>query len=412
MNDKIKCPNCGHHFDVEDALGEQMRAHLKAEFEQKTAEQAKFFQQQKAQLDAEQKTFLQKKERENELFNQRLQKQLAVESERINKEKQEEFELQLKALAIENEKKKAENKLLKEQEVRLLQKEKDLKEKEEELSIELQKKLLEKQTEIEKKAREKERENNLLREKELHKKLEDQKKLIEEMKRKAEQGSMQLQGEVQELALEELLASSYPWDDISEVGKGVKGADCIQTVVNMQQENCGKIVYESKRTKTFGNDWIDKLKQDQTQCKADIAVLVTEVLPKDMKQFGEKNGVWVCRFSEVKSLSFVLRQMLLKVHTVKESQENKGEKMELLYRYLTGTEFAQNIGRIIENYDNMISQLNTEKKRTYKSWAEREKQIWAVQENLSGLFGSIKGIAGNAFMPNQTLELNSPEDDE
>jgi hypothetical protein len=221
---------------------------------------------------------------------------------------------------------------------------------------------------------------------------------------------MQLQGEVQELALEDLLSRTYPFDTIEEVPKGVRGADAIQIVINSNQHKCGLIVYESKRTKNFANDWIDKLKQDQIICKADLAVIVTETYPVDMDRFGEKNGVWICSFYEVKSLSFVLREMLIKINSVKLSQENKGDKMELLYNYLTSNEFVQNIKRIVENYEGMINQLNSEKKSMHKIWAEREKQIWVVQENISALFGSIKGIAGKSLqtdllqLPDKTIE--------
>ncbi|MDA8886770.1 DUF2130 domain-containing protein, partial [Bacteroidia bacterium] len=257
-----------------------------------------------------------------------------------------------------------------------------------------------------------EREANMLREKEFQKQLEDQKKLIDEMKRKAEQGSMQLQGEIQELALEELLRTSYPFDKIDEVGKGTRGADCVQTIVNNRQQTCGSIVYESKRTKNFAGDWIDKLKQDQITAKADIAVLVTQTMPTGMERFGEKDGVWVCGFHEVKSLSYVLREMLLKTQSVKSSEENKGDKMELLYSYLTSNEFVQNIQRIVENYDGMINQLNSEKKAMHKIWAQREKSIWVVQENIGSLFGSIKGIAGNALTTSSVLELPDTSIDE
>lgn len=286
-----------------------------------------------------------------------------------------------------------------------MRKEADLKEKQEELQLNVEKQLLERQKEIEDKARAKERENFELEKIKLLKQIEDNKKLAEEMKRKAEQGSMQLQGEVQELALEDLLMRNYPFDKIAEVPKGIRGADCIQYVVNSLQQNCGSIVYESKRTKNFANDWIDKLKQDQVTCKADVAILVTETMPSDMERFGEKNGVWICGYHEVKSLSFVLREMLIKTYAAKLSQENKGDKMELLYHYLTSNEFVQNIKRIVENYDGMIDQLNSEKKAMLKLWAVREKQIWVVQENISALFGSIKGIAGNELETSNVLEL-------
>lgn len=233
------------------------------------------------------------------------------------------------------------------------------------------------------------------------------KKLIDEMKRKAEQGSMQMQGEVQELALEALLTQSYPFDHITEVPKGVRGADCIQSVVNHAQQPCGSIVYESKRTKNFGGDWIEKLKQDQVTCKADIAVLVTETMPNDLERFGLKDGVWVCGFHEVKSVSMALRQQLISIQSVKSAEENKGDKMELLYSYLTSSEFAQNVSRIIDNYDAMEQQLRREKRAMEKLWKEREKQIWVVQENIASLFGAIKGIAGTELENIPALSLST-----
>lgn len=405
MTDKIQCPNCAHEFDVEEALSGKLEAQFKAQYERKVAEQAEKFKAERGKLEKEVALFEEKKERENELFKEKLEQRLVKEQEKIEKQTQETYEQQLKALQTENNKRKEENRALKSAEIDLLKRENELKEQAEEMQLNIQKQLLERQKDIEDKARAKEREAMFLKEKEFEKQLNDQKKLIDEMKRKAEQGSMQMQGEVQELALEELLAHTYPFDTITEVGKGVRGADCIQKVVNRRQQLCGSIVYESKRTKNFSNDWIDKLKQDQIQSKADIAVIVTSTFPSDMDRFGEKDGVWICGFHEVKSVSFVLREMLIKTQSVKSSDENKGDKMELLYGYLTSNEFVQNIKRIVENYDGMINQLNSEKKAMHRIWASREKQIWVVQENISALFGSIKGIAGNELETSSVLEL-------
>jgi len=412
MNNKIKCPNCGHSFDVEEALSGKLEAHFKAEYEKKVIEQAEKFNQEKQKLEEEKRLFEEKREKEGELFQAELTKQLKQEKSKIEKNVLESVEEKMKALQEENEKRKAENKSLKVKEVALLKQEAELKEKQEDLNLQMEKQLLEKQKEIEDKARAKERESFELEKVKLLKQIEDNKKLAEEMKRKAEQGSMQLQGEVQELALEDLLSRTYPFDTIEEVPKGVRGADAIQIVINSNQQKCGLIVYESKRTKNFANDWIDKLKQDQIICKADIAVIVTETYPSDMDRFGEKNGVWICSFLEVKSLSFVLREMLIKTNSVKLSQENKGDKMELLYNYLTSTEFVQNIKRIVENYDAMFTQLNSEKKAMHKIWATREKQIWVVQENISALFGSIKGIAGKELETSNVLQLPDKEIEE
>lgn len=405
MINKIKCPNCGHSFDVEEALSGKLEAHFKVEYEKKVAEQAEKFNTEKRKLEDERQKLNDQKERQDELLKDELAKALEQEKKKIEKSALETYEEKIKSLQDENEKRKAENKTLKQKEVSLLRQEAELKEKQEDLNLQMEKQLLEKQKEIEDKARAKERESFELEKVKLLKQIEDNKKLAEEMKRKAEQGSMQLQGEVQELAIEDLLSRTYPFDNIQEVPKGVRGADSIQIVINAIQQECGSIVYESKRTKNFSNDWIDKLKQDQIICKADISVLVTQTLPNDMDRFGEKDGVWICGFHEVKSLSFVLREILIKTHSVKIFQENKGDKMELLYNYLTSNEFVQNINRIVENYDGMIDQLNSEKKAMHKIWAIREKQIWVVQENISALFGSIKGIAGKELETSNVLQL-------
>ena len=164
----------------------------------------------------------------------------------------------------------------------------------------------------------------------MEKQIEDQKRLVDEMKRKAEQGSMQLQGEAQELLLEELLQSAFPFDKIEEVGKGVRGADCIQIVQNQFGNEAGKIIYESKRTKDFANDWIEKLKSDMRSLGADVAVIVTQALPKDMERFGEKDGVYICSFAEVRSVALLLRNALLKIFEAKKSQDNKGDMIILL----------------------------------------------------------------------------------
>ncbi len=410
MNDKIQCPNCSHQFDVEEALSGKLEAQFRKKYEQKIADQAKVFNNEREKLEIERKDFQDKKAKENEIFRNRLAKSLEEQKATVEKAAFASFEAKMKLLEDENTKKKEENKALRAKEVNLMRKENELLEQQENLKLQMEKQMLERQHQIEEKAREKERENFELEKVKLLKQIEDNKKLAEEMKRKAEQGSMQMQGEVQEIALEELLIKTYPFDQIEEVPKGVRGADVIQSVINNLQTPCGKIVYESKRTKHFANDWIEKLKQDQITCKADLAMIVTETLPSDMNSFGVKDGVWICTFQDVKSLSQALREMLIRTESVRMAQDNKGDRMELLYQYLTSNEFAQNIKRIVENYDGMMTQLNSEKKAMYKIWAKREKDIWVVQENIASLFGAIKGIAGNALDSVDVLELPSQEE--
>ena len=224
--------------------------------------------------------------------------------------------------------------------------------------------------------------------------LDEQKKLAEEMKRRAEQGSMQRQGEGQELLLEEIIKEYFPFDLVEEVGKGVEGADCIQIVRNNLGRECGKIIYESKRTKTWNNNWIDKLKTDMRSRSADVAILVTQVFPKDMERFGEKDGIWVCTFAEVQSVAHLLRNGIMRINEIQKREENKGDKMQLLYNYLTGKEFKGQVEAIGEGFMAMKQGISKERIQMEKIWKEREKQLEKVLINTSGLYGSVKGIAG------------------
>jgi hypothetical protein len=220
---------------------------------------------------------------------------------------------------------------------------------------------------------------------------------VEEMRRKAEQGSMQMQGEVQELAVEEILRTLFPVDLIEEVGKGIKGADVIHTVRNRIGADCGKILYESKRTKTFVQDWIPKLKADALIVKADILVIITEALPDGIDKIGQKDGVWICTFNDFKGLVIVLRESLIKISAAYFSQTNKGEKMQMLYDYLTSNEFLLQVSAIVEGFTDLQESYYREKRAMERIWKEREKQLQKVLLNTNHFIGSVKGIAGTSI---------------
>ncbi len=266
--------------------------------------------------------------------------------------------------------------------------------------------LLEKENELKEKLNKENDQKNEMRLKEFQKKIDDQNKLIEEMKRKSEQGSMQLQGEVQELALEEMLKQIFPFDEISEVGKGVKGADLIQTVRNNLGQPCGTIVWESKRTKDFQPLWIEKFKADFRQSGGDIGIIVTQAMPKDMEGFGMKEGIYICQYHEARSLALVMRETLIKINAASASQENKGEKMTMLYNYLTGNEFRHQIEAISEGFISLKNEINRERISMEKIWKEREKHIEKVLINTVGMYGSIKGIAGSSIADIKGLEMD------
>lgn len=416
MATHIKCPNCSHAFDVEEVLSSDVEQKLKQQYEQKLRQSLSQIEAERLKLEAQQTEFEEKRKKQNEIFQERLQQerqkmaeQVAVEKEKLQAELQQQirksiaqdYENKLRILEEAERDKDEKLKTAQKKELEFLRREKELESKEAELEIRLQKKLLqEKNTLLDQLRKDEEQrfalreEEHLFKMKDLQMQLEDQKKLIEEMKRKAEQGSMQRQGEVQELLLEEILKDHFPFDIISEVGKGVEGADCIQTVRNHLGQDCGQIIFESKRTKTFQQSWIEKLKTDMRSKGADVAIIVTQAYPKDFKCFGEMDGVWICSFSEVIALTTAMRHTIIRIADTKKGEENKGEKMQMLYDYLTGNEFRQQMETIVEGFLSMKMSIEKERIQMEKLWKEREKQLQKVLLSTSGMYGSIKGIAG------------------
>jgi hypothetical protein len=403
-NSTITCPNCKYDFPIENALSQKIEDDIKSRYLKRYNEDKLKFEAEKAQLAKEAELIKTQGENQEQILADKLRlAKTQLEQEAIKKAASE-MALQMEMLNKELTDKSQKLKESQVKELELMQKEKQINEREESLKLDLEKQMVARQKEIEDRVKKMESERSDLKIKELEKKLTDQAELVETMRRKAEQGSMQLQGEVLELALEELLKATFPLDSIEEVAKGVKGADCVQHIKNNVGDMCGKIIYESKRTKAFTNEWIEKLKRDMRAQQADIAVIVTETLPKDMESFGFKDGVWICRFSNVKPLAFLLRDSLLKIHTAMVSQENKGDKMQMLYNYLTANEFRQNIEAVVEGFLALKDGITREKIQMEKIWKEREKQLDKVLLNTTQFYGSIKGIAGNAVGDLKMLE--------
>ena len=380
MANEIKCPSCGHSFEPNEAIRDEVQKELKLKLldwqKKKDEEYVKKLELEKGNI---------KKDMEDH-----IRKNIAAD-----------FENKLKLLQSANSDNEEKLKEARKKELEYLQKEQQLNNKEAELEITLQKKLQAERTVLSEQIQKQEQEKSSIKDtqfqlklRELEKQLDEQKKLAEEMRRKAEQSSMQRQGEVQELLLEEILKENFPFDLIEEVGKGVEGADCIQIVRNHSGRECGKIIYESKRTKAWQNNWIDKLKSDMRSRGADIAILVTQTFPKDMERFGEKDGVWICNFAEAASVAALIRNGIIKVYEIQRSEENKGDKMQLLYNYLTGVEFRGQVEAIAEGFLAMKNSITRERMQMEKMWKEREKQLEKVLISTSALYGSVKGIAG------------------
>ena len=396
MPTTIKCPKCGNEFEPNESIRDQ----IKKELNQKATEwQKRKDEEYQVKMEEEKK---------------RIQQQV---EENIRRSISLDYENQLRLLSQTNKDNEEKLKEARQQQLELFKKEQELKNREAELELSVQKKLqLERERlSIEIRKLEEQRIATIeteyrLRMKEMEEKLEAQRKLAEEMRRKAEQGSMQLQGEVQELALQEMLQSTFPFDLILEVGKGVRGADCIQIVRSNFGHECGKIIYESKRTNKFDNDWIEKLKADMRSQGAEIAVLVTRAMPRDMDCFGIKDGVWICDFSEVKALASVLREGVIRVFNTAKNNENRGDKMHLLYGYLISSEFAEQWKAIREGFLAMKLSIQRERDAMERLWKAREKQLEKVLLSAAHIRGSIEGIAGMDAVDLNLLE-DGDEDD-
>lgn len=395
----IKCPNCGTEIDVNNILSSQLEDRYKKEFSQKIAEQNSKFKAQQDEIDKQKSQIEEKQKEQAELIKKEVDSKIKaekielenlrikLEEERFEQEKlirdsvalkvrkeKEQFEIQIKAKIEEENSEQIESmrKELNEKsekvkelnnakaEIERIKREKS--ELEESIKADAEKQLtlkLQEQGEI---IRKQEQDRIELKMKELHVQLEQQKKLTEEMRKKQEQGSMQLQGEVQELVIEEWLKDKFIYDEIKEVPKGVRGADCLHVISNKIGEECGIICYESKRTKSFSNEWIGKFKDDISIIKANVGVLVTEVYPKGMERMGMVDGIWICSYDEFKGLCFVLRENIIKLSEAISSQENKGEKSVMLYNFLISNEFRLEIEAIVEGFTQMQIDLIAEKK--------------------------------------------------
>ncbi|WP_231246118.1 DUF2130 domain-containing protein [Helicobacter pylori] len=422
----FKCPNCQVVIDVNEVLYKQIELENQSRFLAQQKEFEKEVKEKRAQYQSHFKMLEQKEE-------------ALKEQEREQKAKFDDAVKQASALALQDERAKIieearKNAFLEQQKgLELLQKELDEKSKqvqqlhqkeaeierlkrenneaESRLKAENEKKLNEK-LEMERGRIEKAlHEKNELKFKQQEEQLEMLRNELKNAQRKAELSSQQFQGEVQELAIEEFLRQKFPLDCIEEIKKGQRGGDCIQVVHTREFQNCGKIYYESKRTKEFQKAWVEKLKSDMREIGADVGVIVSEALPKEMERMGLFEGVWVCSFEEFKGLSAVLREGVIQVSLAKKSQENKGDKVNLLYHYLTSSEFSMQVNAIIEGFEQLRADLEKEKNAMARIWKSREKQMEKVFEGTINMYGSIKGIMGNTIGQVKALELGYDGED-
>ena len=412
----IKCPNCSTEIDINEVLYHQLENKYKNEHLAQTkkleAEIEAKRKEYKTHLDSlkvKEEEFKEQKEKFEEEIKKATQIQLKAErvklQENLRKEILDEQSESMALLQKQLEEKSNQVKELNVAKAQIGQLQREKEEMESSIMAKAELALNEKLKLEKEKIQKATDEQNELKLRQKDEQLRQLQEQLQIAQRKAEQGSMQLQGEVQELAIEEWLKEKYPFDTIDEVKKGARGADCMQIVHTRESQNCGKIYYESKRTKDFQKSWIEKFKADMREKGADIGVLVTDVMPSDMQRMGLYEGIWICSFEEFKGLSAVLREQIIKIHHAMKSQENKTDKMSLLYGFLTSNEFKMQIEAIVEAFTTMQSDLDSEKRSMQRIWKQREKQIEKVLDNTINMYGSIRGIAGNAIGNIKALEL-------
>lgn len=378
--EKINCPHCGKEVALKQAISHKMKQELWLKAQQ--AAESKFKDKYSLELKDMQNQI---SEQKNKLEHAEKKELEFLKRERLMEEKEKSLELELQ---------------------KKLTQEKKL------LTLELEKKFQTEEKEHLSKMREEIQEANKRKLLEKEQQIEQMRKTVEELKRKSEQGSMQIQGDSQEENLKSTLKQAFPYDEIEDVPTGIKGADLIHHVKNNRGEQCGIILWESKNTKQWSNNWISKLKEDQVRAKADICIIVSQALPQDIKSFSRVEGVWVCGPKFFMPLSETLRFNLQEVHRSQKSQEGKKEKLEILYKYLSGHEFKNRVENIVFAFQNLKGELEKEKRSMQRIWSKREKELEKVVMNTSGMYGDLQGILGRSLSTVQALELEEPSDDD
>ena len=375
----IKCPSCGEPISLDATLGTQLA-------EEAEAKVAKQFEAQ-ARADREQ------------IEQQAIERAAAATSLELT---------DLRSQLAERNKKVADSE---ERELVLLKKTRELEEREKNIELNTERRLAEEKRAVEEETAKRVAGQYELKLSEKERQINDARKQADEFKRKMEQGSQQTQGETVELVLEARLRTLFLYDEILPVPKGVNGADVMQKVRDGRGRECGVILWEAKQTKAWSQGWVQKLKEDQRQVKAEMAILVSKMLPPEIKSFGDIEGIYVTNFECIFSVANVLRAQLIQVAATKRSSVGKSEKMEVVWHYLHGTAFKQRVEAILEAFSAMSATLNKEKKAMTRIWAEREMQIKQVVDNTIGMHGDLQGLAGGSMPTIQSLELPLLEED-
>ena len=385
----------------------QIRDHLKTELQADVAKREAEAKRKLDEVKAREESLAKAKDALNEEVEKQLKQKLGEAEAKAAKKVEGKFADQLKELQDSLKEKNDSIKTFRANELELRKQKQALEKEKEEFDLKLQRKLDEERAGIRKEAEGKAQEQHRLKDLEKEKVINDLKASLEDMKRKADQGSMETQGEVLEQEFEAQLKRFFVHDDIAPVPKGIRGADLIHTVRTPLGADCGVLLWETKNTKAWSAQWIPKLKDDMIETRATIAILVSVVLPEGVSRFGLVDGVWVSDPLSAIPLAAALRQQLVALDRERQSSVGKNEKMEMIYHYLAGTEFKQKIEGIVEAFTAMQDQVNKERRAMEKNWKEREKQIERVIKNTVGLYGDMQGIIGGQIPRIPALELDS-----
>ena len=414
----VRCPACAHEFPLGDAVLGSVRDGLAKELRGDVERREKALAEKLKTLTEQQNALAKKAAEQQEQVEAQVRQQLARATEEIKakaaKQATEAQEMAMRELRSELSDKAGALRKAQEQELELRKEKRLLEEAKEALKLEVQRTLDEERGKLKEQLRAASDEENRLKIAEKEKVIHDLMAKLDEAQRKAAQGSQQTQGEVLELDFEQQLRQTFPIDLINEISKGVRGADVLQEVRSNVGRPCGFILYELKRTQNWSDGWVTKLKEDMRNAKAEIGVIVTEVLPKGVARFGQQDGVFVCDVASAIPLAHTLRRMVQELAIARGHQEGAQEKMQLLYTYLTGVEFRQRVSAVIEAFAMMRGDLEKERRGLTRAWAKREKHINAVVENMAGMIGDVQAISGNALQDIPALELDGEfgEDDE
>ncbi|MEJ7592063.1 MAG: DUF2130 domain-containing protein [Planctomycetaceae bacterium] len=405
MSHTIACPCCRTEIEITEVLSAQLTGEIRAGLEASVSVEREQLRILGERLREKSEALSTSEQNLATQVQEKLDLERAALLERARSEATETVAVELQRRDQQLQETTARLKESRSKELELLKQSRELEDRAEQLELEVARKLDAERTRIRTDTMRIADEEHQLKQREYVEQIGGLRKQIDDLKRKAEQGSQQLQGEVQELALEELLCELFPSDSVSPVSKGVNGGDAHQDVFNISGHDCGRILWEFKRTKHWQKAWLAKARDDQRAARAAIAVIVTEVLPEGVRQFDMVEGVWVCNRACVGSLATAIRMGLIDIEKVRMAQEGQNEKMELAYSYLSGDEFRHRVSGIVESFVAMQSDLECERRSMQRIWSKREKQLQRALLNTAGLYGDLQGIVGASLPAIEGLSM-------